>query len=128
MRMKSRKALDLCIECRKRLMIELSSFAILKSPNYKIMSDAVGIILNLNIAALLSLSPEKVQEGINKLKHLKSLVVPDDGYFSKPFVTANINIMLKCLRAGVIPDSNIWIGTDQESEEALRRLSNEIEL
>lgn len=29
MRMKSRKALDLCIECRKRLMIELSSFAIL---------------------------------------------------------------------------------------------------
>lgn len=59
---------------------------------------------------------------------MRASVVPEEGEFSKSFVIRNINIMLKCLKAGVIPDSNIWLGSLEDAEEALRRLADEIEL
>ena len=49
MRMKSKKALELCRECRERLLLEISTVEQEKSPNYKIMGAAVDVILKLNI-------------------------------------------------------------------------------
>ena len=52
MRMKSKKALELCRECRERLLSEISTVEQEKSPNYKIMGAAVDVILKLNIQEL----------------------------------------------------------------------------
>ena len=69
-----------------------------------------------------------MQKGIKKLEKLKSLATTKDSNFSKAFVTENIDIMLKCLNSCVIPDSNIWLGTDQAAEAAVRRLEDAIQL
>ena len=113
MRMKSRKALELCRECRERLLLEISTVEQEKSPNYKIMGAAVDVILKLNIQELLGVTPEDIQK---------------DEKFSKAFVTGNIDIMLKSLSVCFIPDSNIWLGTDQAAEEAVRRLEDAVQL
>lgn len=128
MRMKSQKALELCKECRERLLLELSTVEQEKSPNYKIMGAAVDVILKLNIQELLGVTPDDIQKGIKKLEKLKSLATTKDNNFSKAFVTENIDIMLKCLNSCCIPDSNIWLGTDQAAEEAVRRLEDAIQL
>lgn len=132
MRMKSRKALELCRECRERLLLEISTVEQEKSPNYKIMGAAVDVILKLNIQELLGVTPEDIQKGIEKgiekLKKLRSLAVAKDEKFSKAFVTGNIDIMLKSLSVCFIPDSNIWLGTDQAAEEAVRRLEDAVQL
>lgn len=128
MRMKSQKALELCRECRERLLLELSTVEQEKSPNYKITGAAVDVILKLNIQELLGVTPDDMQKGIKKLEKLKSLATTKDNNFSKAFVTENIDIMLKCLNSCVIPDSNIWLGTDQAAEEAVRRLEDAIQL
>lgn len=128
MRMKSQKALELCRECRERLLLELSTVEQEKSPNYKIMGAAVDVILKLNIQELLGVTPDDIQKAIKKLEKLKSLATTKDNNFSKAFVTENIDIMLKCLNSCVIPDSNIWLGTDQAAEEAVRRLEDAIQL
>lgn len=128
MRMKSKKVLELCRECRERLLSEISTVEQEKSPNYKIMGAAVDVILKLNIQELLGVSPEDIQKGIEKLKKLRSLAVAKDDKFSKAFVTGNIDIMLKSLSVCFIPDSNIWLGTDQAAEEAVRRLEDAVQL
>ncbi len=128
MRMKSQKALELCRECRERLLLELSTVEQEKSPNYKIMGAAVDVILKLNIQELLGVTPDDIQKGIKKLEKLKALATTKDNDFSKAFVTENIDIMLKCLNSCFIPDSNIWLGTDQAAEEAVRRLEDAIQL
>ena len=128
MRMKSQKALELCRECRERLLLELSTVEQEKSPNYKIMGAAVDVILKLNIQELLGVTPDDMQKGIKKLEKLKSLATTKDSNFSKAFVKENIDIMLKCLNSCVIPDSNIWLGTDQAAEAAVRRLEDAIPL
>lgn len=128
MRMKSKKALELCRECRERLLLEISTVEQEKSPNYKIMGAAVDVILKLNIQELLGATPEDIQKGIEKLKKLRSLAVAEDEKFSKAFVTGNIDIMLKSLSVCFIPDSNIWLGTDQAAEEAVRRLEDAVQL
>ena len=74
MRMKSQKALELCRECRERLLLELSTVEQEKSPNYKIMGAAVDVILKLNIQELLGVTPDDIQKGIKKLEKLKSLL------------------------------------------------------
>lgn len=128
MRMKSKKALELCRECRERLLLEISTVEQEKSPNYKIMGAAVDVILKLNIQELLGVTSDDIQKGIKKLEKLKSLATTKDNNFSKAFVTGNIDIMLKSLSVCFIPDSNIWLGTDQAAEEAVRRLEDAVQL
>lgn len=128
MRTRSRKAIELCRECREKLLREVAAFRQETSRNYKTISEAVDVVLTLNIHALLGVKPEQIREAVEKLKELKAAAIPEEGDFTKDFVVANINFMLKLLKAGVIPDSNIWLGTDEDAEEALRGLENEISL
>lgn len=128
MRKMSRNALELCRECRERLFSEIVRVQEDRSPNYKAISGAVDVILTLNIHTLLGIKPGEIENSIKELRALRASVVPEEGDFPKNFVIRNINIMLKCLKAGVIPDSNIWLGSLEDAEEALRRLADEIEL
>lgn len=128
MRGMSRKILKTCRECREFYYSEDVREHENTSPNYKAITQAVSVIVSLNIRELLGIKPEQIENGIEKLKALRATLVPEAGVFSKDFVTRNINIMLKCLRAGVIPDANIWIGSDEAAEDALRRLADEIKL
>ena len=128
MRMKSKKALDLCRECREMLLSEISTVERKKSFNCKIMGAAVDVILKLNIQELLRVTPEDIQKGIVKLNRLKTLADAKDNNFPRTYVTGNIDIMLKCLNSCIIPDSNIWLGTDQAAEDAVRRLEDAVQL
>lgn len=132
MRANSYRAMKVYREAYGKISAEISQTKEAKG-NTLILSLAVAEIVTLEMKAYeddlqVTERTAYIEQALHKLEWLKGRVSDDPGeYVTAEEAGGFIGLFIECLRAGIVPDSCVVIGSEADAKKEMNRLMAELE-